>query len=78
MAISTLKGAYNMATAGYFVDWNGNTRRTENPGEPFACIVDEANAHVDVTDSEGFVVHECSYFPTLEAVEAAGIEVRLI
>lgn len=67
-----------MSFAGYFVDWNGDTRRTEEPGEPFECIVNEQNAHVDVVDSEGFVVHECSYFPTLEAVAAAGVMVNLI
>lgn len=64
--------------AGFFVDWNGDTRRTEQPGDFFECIVDEQAAHVDVIDSEGFVVHECSYFPTLGAVEAAGVSVNLI
>ncbi|HBO7965300.1 MULTISPECIES: hypothetical protein [Pseudomonas] len=67
-----------MAIAGFFVDWNGDTRRTEQPGEFFECIVDQLAAHVDVIDSEGFVVHECSFFPTLEAVKAAGVTVNLI
>ncbi|MFJ3109918.1 hypothetical protein [Pseudomonas putida] len=67
-----------MTIAGFFVDWNGDTRRTEQPGDFFECIVDEHAAHVDVVDSEGFVVHECSYFPTLEAVKSAGVTVNLI
>jgi hypothetical protein len=67
-----------MTIAGFFVDWNGDTRRTERPGDFFECIVDEQAAHVDVVDSEGFVVHECSYFATLEAVETAGVTVNLI
>ncbi len=67
-----------MTIAGFFVDWNGNTRRTEQPWEPYVCIVDEPAAHVVVADSEGFVVHECSYFPTLDAVEAAGVSVNLV
>ncbi|EMB2824022.1 hypothetical protein ACIUV1_25860 [Pseudomonas aeruginosa] len=67
-----------MAIAGFFVDWNGDTRRTEQPGDYFECVVDEQTAHVDVVDSEGFVVHECSYFPTLDAVEAAGVSVKLV
>lgn len=66
-----------MAIPGFFVDWNGNTRRTEQPGEFFQCIVDVSTAHVDVVDSDGFVVHECSYFPTLAAAEAAGVSVNL-
>lgn len=67
-----------MPIAGFFVDWNGYTRRTEQPGDFFECIVDERAAHVDVVDSEGFVVHECSFFPTLDAVEAAGVSINLI
>lgn len=67
-----------MAIAGFFVDWNGDTRRTEQPGEHFNCLVNEQDAHVDVVDSEGFVVHECTYFPTIESAEAAGITVNLI
>lgn len=67
-----------MAAIGFFVDWNGNTRRTEQVGDYFECIVDEANAHVDVVDSDGFVIHECSFFPTLECVQAAGVTVNLV
>lgn len=67
-----------MTIAGFFVDWNGDTRRTEQPWEHYEYIVDEQAAHVDVVDSQGFVVHECSYFPTLEAVAAAGVSVKLI
>ncbi len=67
-----------MAKAGFFVDWNGDTRRTEQPGHPFECLVDEQSSHVDVIDSEGFVVHECSFFATLAAAEAAGVTVNLV
>lgn len=67
-----------MAITGYFVDWNGDTRSTEQPGDCFECIVDEQAAHVEVVDSQGFVVHVCTFFPTLEAVEAAGVSVNLI
>lgn len=67
-----------MAIAGFFVDWNGITRRTEQSWEHYEYVVDERAAHVVVAGSEGFVVHECSYFPTLEAVEAAGVLVNLV
>lgn len=67
-----------MTIVGFFVDWSGNTRRTEQPWESYECIVDEHTAHVVVADSEGFVIHECSYFPTLEAAEAAGVSVNLV
>lgn len=67
-----------MRTPGFFVDWNGDTRPIASPGGTFECIVDVKRVHVDVVDSQGFVVHECSYFPTLEAVEAAGVVVNLV
>lgn len=57
---------------GYFVDWNGDTRPTSQPGEHLECIVDVQNAHADIRDSEGFVIHECTFFPTLESASQAG------
>lgn len=67
-----------MTIAGYFVDWNGNTRKTEQPGDGYECNVNLEKNHVDVIDSEGFVVHECTYFPTLDSVMAADITVNLV
>lgn len=67
-----------MTIKGFFVDWNGATRRTENPGPGYTCQVDLERNHVDVVDGGDFVTFECSYFPTLESVEAADIEVNLI
>lgn len=63
---------------GFFVDWDGNTRRTEAPGDGYECNVDLAKQHVDVVDSAGFVVHECTYFPTIESLKQADIDVNLI
>lgn len=65
-----------MTQHGFFVDWNGDTRRTEATGEFYSCKV--IGEHVDVIDSEGFVIHECQFFPTLKSVEAAGVIVNLI
>jgi hypothetical protein len=67
-----------MPITGFFVDWNGDTRRTEQPGDQYECIVNEQTWQVDVVDSDGGVVHEGRYFPTLEAVEAAGVTINLI
>jgi hypothetical protein len=69
----------NAATvAGFFVDWNGDTRCTNQTTEPFECQVDLDAQHVDVLDSNGFVIHECTYFPTLQSVREAGVIVNLI
>lgn len=64
---------------GFFVDWDGNTRRVESPGPGMECeVVHRGHVGVDVLDSEGCVIHEATYFATVEAVEAAGVVVNLI
>lgn len=64
---------------GFFVDWDGNTRRFERPRDGLECVlVERGHRGVDVRDSEGFVVHEATFFPTLEAVAAAGVVVNLV
>lgn len=78
--------ARNTATpsTGFFVDWNGNTRRVESPGHGYTCttlqrfLEGKPYLGVDVIDSEGFVIHEATYYPSLEALEAVGVTVNLI
>ena len=61
---------------GFFVDWNGTTRRVEAPGDGYTCqVVDRGHQGVDVIDSAGFVCHEATYFHTLADIEAAGVVV---
>ncbi len=67
-----------MTIHGFFIDWDGNTRRTEAPGPHFTCQVDLATKHVVVVDSHGFAVHECVYFSTFDEIRAAGITVNLV
>lgn len=72
-----------MNSKGFFVDWNGDTRRVERPGAGFSCEVVERALDgspyrsVDVIDACGFVTHEATYFESLEAVTAAGVAVNL-
>jgi len=74
----------SMAPSGFFVDWDGNTRRTEAPGDSMTCTVMERQLNgqpylgVDVLDYNGFVIHEATFFPTREAIEAAGVTVNLV
>jgi hypothetical protein len=68
---------------GFFVDWNGDTRRTEAPGAGMSCIVRECALNgepylgVDVVDHEGFVTYEATYFPDLETLQKEGISIRM-
>lgn len=70
--------------AGFFVDWDGNTRRTESPGAGLRCIVSERELNgepylgVDVVDREDFVTYEATFFPTMDSLAQMGITVRLV
>ena len=69
-----------LPTSGFFVDWDGNTRRIEAPGEPYSCNVLDRGSYigVDVIDNEGFVCHEATYYPSLDAIKAVGVAVNLV
>lgn len=73
-----------MVTTGFFVDWDGNTRRVEAPGADMSCMVVECQLNgqpylgVDVVDHEGFVIHEATYYETLDALRAVGVTVNLV
>lgn len=70
--------------SGFFVDWNGDTRRVESPGSGYSCspvrtmmCEGEPYQAVDVIDSSGFVIHEAVYYPTLDALKAVGVVINL-
>ncbi len=76
----TEQGKDATPVVGFFVDWDGNTRRIESPGDGFSCKVVRRVDYtsVDVVDPAGFVCHEATYFRTLADVEAAGVTINLI
>jgi len=61
--------------SGFFIDWNGKVRPVAEPGPGYVCEVDEAARYVAVEKGRGNVVHEGSWFASLEAIAAAGIKV---
>ena len=64
---------------GFFVDWDGNTMRVHAPGEGEECqVVERGHVAIDMLDAQGGVVHDATFFSTLEAVAAAGVVVNLI
>lgn len=68
-----------MANAqGYFVDWNGNLRSTDDPGEDFTCDVDNVARYVAVMTPRGTLVHEATLYRTLEDIVKAGIKSQLV
>lgn len=74
-----------MTATGFFVDWDGGTRRVECPGHGYSCspVLDkmcegEPYQAIDVIDSSGFVIHEAVYYPTLDALKAVGVVINLV
>ena len=71
---------------GFFVDWDGNVRRTDKPGAGYSCTVRDfggADQHkvVYVTaDDLGHIVFEATFYETLADIEARvrGIEILLV
>lgn len=64
--------------AGYFIDWDGNLRRTDDPGGCYQCDVDRAARYVGVTTKTGTLVHEATFYRDLDGVARAGIKTRLV
>ncbi|HYE37550.1 hypothetical protein [Methylocaldum sp.] len=63
---------------GFFVDWAGNARRTEEPGGGYRCEVDTVARYVAVLSKQGALIHEGTYYKTLADIEAAGIKANLV
>lgn len=66
------------SSVGYFVDWDGNIRRTDDPGGGYLCDVDRVARYVGITTRTGTLVHEATFYKDLDAVERAGITAALV
>lgn len=64
--------------SGFFVDWAGNARRTEEPGGGYRCEVDTVARYVAVLSQKGTLIHEATFYKTLADMEAAGIKAKLV
>lgn len=64
--------------AGFFIDWNGNARSTLDPGGGYLCEVDTVAKYVAVTMKSGALMHEGTWYKSLEAIAKAGIKAELV
>ncbi len=64
--------------AGYFVDWNGQARSTLDSGGDYVCDVDAPSRYVAILTKTGALVHEATFYRSLEAIEKAGIKALLV
>ncbi len=63
---------------GFFIDWNGRARSTQDPGGGFFCEVDPVARYVAVKAKGGSMVHEGTFYRTLEAIAKAGIKAEFV
>jgi hypothetical protein len=63
---------------GYFVDWNGDLRSTDDPGGGYSCEVDRPARYVAVVSKTGALIHEATLYKTFAALEKAGIKAQLV
>jgi hypothetical protein len=73
-----LRQRSNMADEGYFIDWNGNARRTDDPGNGYHCEVDRGARYVAVMSKSGAMMHEATLYLTLEAIAKAGLKAEFL
>jgi hypothetical protein len=67
-----------MSQSGFFIDWNGKVRSTDDPGGGYLCDVDAVARYVGITTKTGTLVHEATFYKSLEAIAKAGITAELV
>jgi hypothetical protein len=72
------KGCDVSANEGYFIDWNGKARSTADPGGGYLCEVDLGARYVGIVTKSGALVHEATFYRSLEAIAKAGITAELV
>jgi hypothetical protein len=63
---------------GYFIDWDSNLRSTDHPGKGNHCEIDPIARYVAIKDKYGSMIHEATFYPSLDAVAKAGIKSQLV
>jgi hypothetical protein len=66
------------AQGGYFVDWDGNARSTLDPGGGYLCEADTVARYVAITTKGGTLVHEATFYKSIEDIQKAGIKAKLV
>jgi len=64
-------GSQAMSYRGYFIDWNGQVRCTDDPGHGYCCEVDSVARRVTVINKRGITMHEATLYRSLDAIEDA-------
>lgn len=62
--------------AGFFIDWEGEVRSTAELAKGQHAEIDRVSRYVAIKDKYGSMVHEATFYVSLEAVAAAGITAK--
>ncbi|HEY3301037.1 MAG TPA: hypothetical protein VGJ90_09715 [Methylophilaceae bacterium] len=63
---------------GYFIDWDGQVRSTEQLAKGQQCEIDRVAKYVAIKDKYGSMLHEATFYASLESVRAAGVTAPLV
>ncbi|HTV34388.1 MAG TPA: hypothetical protein VME69_15060 [Methylocella sp.] len=63
---------------GFFVDWDGNSRNTLDPGGGYLVETDTASKYVAIMTKSGALVHEGTFYKTLDDIAKAGIKAPFV
>jgi hypothetical protein len=63
---------------GFFVDWNGKARRTDDAGGDFVVEVDTVAKYVALSTTNGTLMHEATFYKSLEDLQKKGIKAELV
>ncbi len=70
----------DLPPTGFFVDWDGNTRQVEAPGDGYSCEIVCRSGYfgVDVLDTDGGVCFEAVFYHTLDDLKAVGVVINRV
>jgi hypothetical protein len=69
---------YMAVIPGFFIDWNGKARRTDDAGGNLVVEVDTVARYVALSTQSGTLMHEATFYKTLEEIEKKGIKAELV
>jgi hypothetical protein len=62
---------------GFFIDWDGNTRNTRDAGGGYVIEADPVAKYVAIMQGSS-LVHEATFYKTMEDIKKAGIKTQLV
>lgn len=65
-------------SVGFFVDWNGDLRSTDDPGGGYTCEVDLPVRYVAVKNKNGVTIDEATYYRNQADLDKARIAAKLV